>query len=366
MYDELLQIIKGGIEKNPQKVFNYSKKLAETLENEGDRTLSKKINKVLKENDMRSVTLDSLRQKPFDKDSHLDIVDVKMPTDEYYEDMNLFFSESIENEILSFIQSYRKKDSLIQNGISFNNNLLLCGPPGTGKTSVADFICQETGLTLVTAKLDSIVSSLLGSTSKNIRKLFDYVAEQPCILFLDEFDVIAKNRDDSNELGELKRVVNSLLQNIDSFSQGNILIAATNTPELLDNAVWRRFDTKIDITLPDETIRHELIHEFLKGYPNKISVNEKSMGILVEITDGYSPADIKTIVNSAFKKAIIEDRKNISLKDLLYEILVFENSGYIDIENGVNYLRKYNVTQKNIAETLKISVRQVRNHLQEG
>ena len=113
MYDELLQIIKGGIEKNPQKVFNYSKKLAETLENEGDRTLSKKINKVLKENDMRSVTLDSLRQKPFDKDSHLDIVDVKMPTDEYYEDMNLFFSESIENEILSFIQSYRKKDSLI-------------------------------------------------------------------------------------------------------------------------------------------------------------------------------------------------------------------------------------------------------------
>ncbi len=90
------------------------------------------------------------------------------------------------------------------------------------------------------------------------------------------------------------------------------------------------------------------------------------MGILVEITDGYSPADIKTIVNSAFKKAIIEDRKNISLKDLLYEILVFENSGNIDIENGVNYLRKYNVTQKNIAETLKISVRQVRNHLQEG
>ncbi len=134
----------------------------------------------------------------------------------------------------------------------------------------------------------------------------------------------------------------------------------------MDNAVWRRFDTKIDITLPDETIRHELIHEFLKGYPNKISVNEKSMGILVEITDGYSPADIKTIVNSAFKKAIIEDRKNISLKDLLYEILVFENSGNIDIENGVNYLRKYNVTQKNIAETLKISVRQVRNHLQEG
>ncbi|MBS4456666.1 AAA family ATPase [Tuanshanicoccus lijuaniae] len=365
MYEEIIQIIKGGIERNPQKVFNFSKKLADHLEVEGNKTFSRKINKLLTEKDMRSVTFNTLQSKPYDKDSHLEIVDVKVSAQGQFNDTDLFFSDSVENEILSFIQSYKKKDCLIQNGISFNNNLLLYGPPGTGKTSIANYISQETGLTLVTAKLDSLVSSLLGSTAKNIRKLFEYVDQQPCILFLDEFDILAKHRDDSNELAELKRVVNSLLQNIDAFSQNNILIAVTNTPALLDDAIWRRFDTKINISLSNDKIRRDLLVEFLKSFPNDFMSNEKNIAVLVFITESYSPSDIKILVNSAFKKAIIKEKTSISFTDLLYEILIFRNSGNIEIEKAVKYLRNYHVTQKDIAETLNISVRQVRNHLEE-
>ena len=132
----------------------------------------------------------------------------------------------------------------------FNMSLLLYGPPGCGKTSIAYYLAHRLGLPLVTARLDALISSLLGNTAKNLRRVFDFANRQPCVLFLDEFDAIAKARDDQHELGELKRVVNSLLQNMDTYCQHGVLIAATNHQELLDDAIWRRFQTVIEVPKP--------------------------------------------------------------------------------------------------------------------
>src|SRR3712207_5844920 len=121
------------------------------------------------------------------------------------------------------------------------------GVTGVQTCALPIYISMETGLPLITARLDGMISSLLGSTAKNIRKIFDFASRQECILFLDEFDVIAKIRDDKNETGELKRVVNSLIQNIDVFSRDSIIIAATNHHELLDPAIWRRFNRVLSI-----------------------------------------------------------------------------------------------------------------------
>lgn len=142
---------------------------------------------------------------------------------------------------------------------------MLYGPPGCGKTTVAQLISSITNLPLVTARLDGLVSSLLGSTAKNIRKVFDYASKRECILFLDEFDVIAKLRDDKNELGELKRVVNSLIQNIDEFSEDSILIAATNHHKLLDPAIWRRFNTILALEKPQLEEVNLLLLSLLRG-----------------------------------------------------------------------------------------------------
>ena len=142
------------------------------------------------------------------------------------------------NEFLSIAKSYAQADV---HGLTTSLSFLMYGPPGTGKSRLARYIAQELGLDLYVARLDGLISSFLGSTSKNIRALFDFAAKTPCVLFLDEFDAIAKLRGDSQELGELKRVVNSFIQNLDTLGNQSIVIAATNHQELLDSAIWRRF-----------------------------------------------------------------------------------------------------------------------------
>ena len=201
-------------------------------------------------------SLDSFSTKPVDSESRMDIVEITMPqVSPDFVVLDQYSRASIHN----FIDSYTHRDLLLQSGLDISNTLLLYGPPGCGKTTVAQYISSITGLPLVTARLDGLISSLLRSTAKNIRKIFDYASKRECILFLDEFDVIAKLRDDKNELGELKRVVNSLLQNIDGFNSDSILIAATNHHELLDPAIWRRFSTIVALEKPQkDEIAHYL------------------------------------------------------------------------------------------------------------
>ena len=137
------------------------------------------------------------------------------------------------------------------------------------------------------ARLDGIVSSLLGSTAKNIRKIFDYASSIPCILFLDEFDAIAKARDDQHELGELKRVINSLLQNIDAMPSDHVLIAATNHAELLDNAIWRRFVQTVEIGLPEQTEIEEMIDIFSEPFTSELTTDPSRRKAFAKVAEGF-------------------------------------------------------------------------------
>ncbi len=174
----------------------------------------------------------------------------------------------------------------------------------------------------MTARLDGLVSSFLGSTAKNIRKIFDYASKEPCILFLDEFDVLAKIRDDKNELGELKRVVNSLLQNIDNFSEDSILIAATNHAQLLDEAVWRRFTKVLKLDLPNEKLRRELILEFSALMENNYQNDSKKIKVLSNAMEKFSPADIKSVIYSGAKKSILNNSEQMNYGQIIYEIFL--------------------------------------------
>ncbi len=154
--------------------------------------------------------------------------------------------DNLDKKVNAFVSYLGKKDELNALNIPINPTLLLFGPPGTGKSKLAANIAARVGLPLVTARADALISSYLGSTSKNIRSLMEYAKSEPCVLFLDEFDSIAKARDDKNEIGELKRVVVSLLQNIDTLKD-TIVIAATNHAHLLDPAIGRRFHYKMEL-----------------------------------------------------------------------------------------------------------------------
>lgn len=357
MYSEILKIIEAGLKNDPQKVQNYSTKLGLTLQENGQINVAKKINKLIQTNATRTAKFDSLTTKPFDAETHVDIVDVSIPSESTEE---LFFDDFIEKQVTEFLKTYAERDKLIQLGIDSNNHLLLYGAPGTGKTSLAKFISLQTNLPLVTARLDGIVSSLLGSTAKNIRKVFDFASKQPCILFLDEFDVLAKVRDDKHELGELKRVVNSLIQNIDGFDSDSILIAATNHPQLLDQAVWRRFDTRLKLDLPQADVREKLIKFYSKIMPNDYTKDEKKLTQVVDATNGIAPSGIKTIINSAAKNTILSDQKSIKFSRIILEIFIYKAPDDFSETNAIRFMINNSVSQREIADQLSVSMRIVR------
>jgi len=176
-------------------------------------------------------------------------------------------------------------------GIKVPRTALFFGAPGTGKTQLALWAAARLGLPVVLARLDGLTSSYLGTTARNVRTLFDFANRYQCLLLLDEFDGIAKLRDDPQELGEVKRVVNAVLQAMDARAKLGLTIAITNHEGLLDPAVWRRFDARIEIGLPDPVTRIKIIERYTEGF----DVKSGAIKVLAWLTDGYSGSDIETL-----------------------------------------------------------------------
>lgn len=360
MYTEIIKIIEGGLKKDSKKVYGYAKMLAEKLKNDGESKMADTIMAIIGKGYATTVTMDELLTTPVDQESRLDIADIFIPGEEIEK---MILPLSVEQKVHDFINTISHKKNLREFGLTTPSTLLLYGPPGGGKTSIAKKIAFETGLPLVIARFDAIVSSLLGNTAKNIRKIFEFADKKPCILFLDEFDAIAKARDDQYELGELKRVINSLLQNIDQFAQENILIAATNHQELLDRAIWRRFNTIIEVGYPNEVEIKELLYTFTDNYKTTIFDDPKQLDLIAKQLVGNSPSDIKNIVHNSIASCIINDKKNLELIELLNGVYQFKNHGNTTLEELVNFLNQNGVTQNEIADKFQISIRQVRNYL---
>ncbi|BBH22544.1 ATPase [Paenibacillus baekrokdamisoli] len=358
MTTEIIKIIEGGLEKNRDKVQSYASLLAEKLMNDGEKKFAERIISLLEKRKAHPIYMDEFLSKPVDQDSRLDMVDVTINDNVTAE--SLILNEMTRMKVDNYILSLKNRNKFLSHGIELPESLLLYGPPGCGKTSIAHYISQQTSMPLVTAKLDGIISSLLGSTAKNIRKIFEYAKERPCILFLDEFDAIAKARNDEQEVGELKRVVNSLLQNIDDFNKNNILIAATNHEKLLDTAVWRRFANVIEISKPKENDVSRLISLFLDTMQNDFVNDEKRLGILSQAMIGLSPSDIKTVCYKAIKSAIIAEKEILTYASMLFEVYSYQGLNEEDIPLA-SFLSQYGATQQDISNLLGISIRQVRN-----
>lgn len=202
--------------------------------------------------------------------------------------------------IRQVITEFKNRDRLEPYGLEVLNKIMLSGPPGVGKTWAAMAIAGELNLDLVFVRWDSLISSYLGTTGANIRKVFEVASERPVVLFLDEFDSVGKERGGTDqEVGEMSRVVINLLQNIDMFPTESFLVAATNHGYLLDSAIWRRFTT-VNMDLPDPEERQRLIHYYKKGLPIDIHVAN-----WVDKTDGMSGAEIKTMLHKEAKKQIL-------------------------------------------------------------
>ena len=285
---ELFRIVSGALRLDLDKVRNYTVFLADKLEKTGDTSSAARLRKLLEETDhaLRPTAVSTARALPVDSESRFPLIERVKTRLTSEPPVVLSASQwDLVNEFLSVAKSHAQLEA---EGMSNSLSLLLYGPPGCGKSRLARHIARELGLDLYVARLDGLISSYLGSTSKNIRALFDFASSTPSLLFLDEFDAIAKIRADTQELGELKRVVNSFVQNLDALGPQSIVLAATNHEELLDRAIWRRFTYRLELQYPSRPERTTLWTQFLES----LSFSPRDIALLADLSDGFSGSDI--------------------------------------------------------------------------
>lgn len=241
---------------------------------------------------------------PSDKETGAALCEVIWP-----EDNNKLPPPVLDNDlnrvIRGLIAEWDNIEKLQKVGVTPALTTLLFGAPGTGKTKLAHYIASTLNLPLIVARLDALVSSLLGTSSRNITTLFEFASRHQCILLLDEFDAVAKARDDHQEVGEIKRIVNTLLQCLDSRSQNGITIAITNHETLLDAAVWRRFSTRIFVPRPNSEARREIIGLYI----HPLAIKDIESDFLVWLTDGYTGSDIENMSNAIKRYSVTSHEK---------------------------------------------------------
>src|SRR5260370_14270455 len=228
-------------------------------------------------------------RSPADRETASPLAEIVHPK-QLSDEQPLVLSDALQPAVTSLIEEWRHLDRLRALGVRAPLNCLVFGPPRTGKTYLAHYIAGQLGLPLVVARLDGIISAFLGTTARNIAALFDFANRYQCVLLLDEFDAVAKIRDDPHEVGEIKRVVNTLLQCLDARSNTGITIAITNHEQLLDTAVWRRFDTRIQVPKPDFKARLAIV----KRYTAPLDLRDIDHRLLAWLTHDRSGAQVQT------------------------------------------------------------------------
>ena len=272
------------------------------------------------------VWIDSLLDEYFDADEDaemLDLVQVRAPEEIETTLDDLVLTGDQEGEIQKLMQAIEHREYLAEIGLREIGKILFVGPPGTGKTTVSRALAHELGLPFVEVKLSMITSQYLGETAKNVEKTFEVAKRlSPCILFIDEFDSVAKTRR-SDEHAALKRAVNTLLKSIDDISlirDEVILIGATNHPDQLDSAAWRRFDEIVNFPKPDRQMRADI----LRIITQRMEIDDFDPAAVAELTEGLTGSDLRMVLREAVLEALTEERTTLTQTDIVSAVQDFE------------------------------------------
>ncbi|MDF9841947.1 MULTISPECIES: ATP-binding protein [unclassified Paenibacillus] len=353
------QLIRASIENDMRTVESSALTILRKLKTE-EPAISAEIAKALSYHGVgaavtRSVGIDP---PPTDRDTFMSLARVEEPN---VIEPKIVLSEENSMLIDRFIKERSLAEKLLAAGVTPPTSLLLYGPPGVGKTFLTSLLSHKLGLPLITLDLASSISSYLGKTGQNLKKVIEYAQSAPSILFLDEFDAVAKRRDDPGDLGELKRIVNVLLKELENWPIQSIVVAATNHADMLDKAIWRRFDRAIEIGLPDLGARKALWLHYLGSYLN--TIDEDFILVLAKVTEGKSAADISQLSERIIRQVIVDDIEPIQA--VIYQLKsVSEDNKFNSLfaKTAKDILGK-KVTQKTIANWLGISPSTLSHHI---
>ena len=206
-------------------------------------------------------------------------------------------------ELAEIVEERHRSDELAHAGIELTRTVLLSGPPGVGKTMAARWLASSIGVPLVSVDLATVLSSYLGTSGRNIRSALEYAKSGPCVLLLDEFDALAKRRDDDTDIGEFKRIVNVVLIELDRWPDSSLLVAATNHPQLLDSAVGRRFDRQVEFALPGAEERRRILDHLASTTG---PVEDLVLKMAADLMEGASGSDLTRLWQRVQRRSVLD------------------------------------------------------------
>lgn len=294
--DQILSLIRNHLNNDDTQFRKVALQISAVEARSGHAIVARTIQELLNQ---KKTSLGTVRLVSKNKD----IDDLLLQVDSYDDMTSLVLSQELKEKLDRVIKEYLKKETLSKYGLANRRKLLLYGASGTGKTMTASALAKEFNLPFFVVRTEKVVTKFMGETGQKLGRIFDFITEVPAVYLFDEFDAIGSQRGMDNEVGEQRRILNTFLQLLERDDSDSFIIAATNSIESIDKAMFRRFDDVIEYKLPDTEQRLALLREYL------YTAKGLDFSSAEPLFDGMSHAEIKMVCSDIFKESLLNDRK---------------------------------------------------------
>lgn len=294
--DQILSLIRNHLNNDDTQFRKVALQISAVEARSGHAIVARTIQELLNQ---KKTSLGTVRLVSKNKD----IDDLLLQVDTYGDMTSLVLSQELKEKLDRVIKEYLKKETLSKYGLANRRKLLLYGASGTGKTMTASALAKEFNLPFFVVRTEKVVTKFMGETGQKLGRIFDFINEVPAVYLFDEFDAIGSQRGMDNEVGEQRRILNTFLQLLERDDSDSFIIAATNSIESIDKAMFRRFDDVIEYKLPDTEQRLVLLREYL------YTAKDLDFSSAESLFDGMSHAEIKMVCSDIFKESLLNDRK---------------------------------------------------------
>ena len=294
--DQILSLIRNHLNNDDTQFRKVALRISAVEARSGHTIVARTIQELLNQ---KKTSLGTVRLVSKNKD----IDDLLLQVDTYDDMTSLVLSQELKEKLDRVIKEYLKKEALSKYGLANRRKLLLYGASGTGKTMTASALAKEFNLPFFVVRTEKVVTKFMGETGQKLGRIFDFINDVPAVYLFDEFDAIGSQRGMDNEVGEQRRILNTFLQLLERDDSDSFIIAATNSIESIDKAMFRRFDDVIEYKLPDGEQRLALLREYL------YTAKDLDFSSAEPLFDGMSHAEIKMVCSDIFKESLLNDRK---------------------------------------------------------
>lgn len=294
--DQILSLIRNHVNNDDAQFRKVALQISAVEARSGHAIIARTIQELLRQ---KNTSLGTVRLVSKNKE----VDDLLLQLDTYDDINSLILSSSVEEKLERIIKEYLKKETLRKYGLVNRRKLLLYGASGTGKTMTASVLAKEFNLPFFVVRTERVVTKFMGETGQKLGRIFDFISEVPAVYLFDEFDAIGSQRGMDNEVGEQRRILNTFLQLLERDDSDSFIIAATNSIESIDKAMFRRFDDVIEYSLPDREQRLALLHEYL------YAAKDLDFALAESLFEGMSHAEIKMLCSDIFKESLLNDKK---------------------------------------------------------